>query len=240
MVQVTIPMQEVTKYRLFYIIRAFNEAAVIGQTITDLKHCAPSGEIIVVDDGSSDDTGSVALSSGAVVLRHFVNRGGGAALQTGLTYARLNHADIVVTFDADGQHDAKDVAALIEPIVSGKYDVVLASRFLDSSSTSNMPWLRWWTLKAGVIFTRLMSRVHVTDTHNGLRAFSGRAISLMHTSLDDMAYASEIYDEIYRGKLSYKEVPCHIRYTDYSLAKGQRSTAAIRIAWRFFLEKIRP
>jgi len=233
-------MQKMTTYKLFYIIRAFNESAVIGQTIADLKKCAPSGEIIVVDDGSSDDTGSVALSAGAVVLSHLVNRGGGAALQTGLMYARLNHANIVVTFDADGQHDANDVSVLIEPIVSGRCDVVLASRFLDSSSTSNMPWARRLTLKAGVIFTRLMSRVYVTDAHNGLRAFSARGIDLMRTSLDDMAYSSEIYDQIYRNNLSYKEVPCHIRYTDYSLAKGQRSSAAIRIAWRFFLEKMRP
>lgn len=233
-------MQESTKYKLLYIIRAFNEAPVISQTIADLKSYAPPGEIVVIDDGSADDTGLIALSFGAVVLRHIMNRGGGAALQTGLEYARLNNADIVVTFDADGQHDPKDVPALIEPIVSGRCDVVLASRFLNSSSTVNMPWIRRLILKAGVLFTRIMSRVHVTDAHNGLRAFSGRAINIVHTRLDDMAYASEIYDQIYRHKLSYTEVPCHIRYTNYSLTKGQRSKAAIRIAWRFFLEKMRP
>jgi hypothetical protein len=157
-----------------------------------------------------------------------------------MKYASLNPADMVVTFDADGQHDAKDVSKLIEPIVSGKYDVVLGSRFLEGSSTENMPWLRRLILKAGVIFTVLMSRVHVTDTHNGLRAFSSRAVGLMHTNLDDMAYASELYDQIYRNGLSYKEVSCRIKYSDYSLKKGQKSKAAIRIAWRFFLEKMRP
>jgi hypothetical protein len=91
-----------------------------------------------------------------------------------------------------------------------------------------------------VLFTRLMSRVQVTDAHNGLRAFSRRAIGLMQAASDDMTYASEVHDQIYRHKLSYTEVPCHIRYTDYSLAKGQRSSAALRLAWRFFLEKMRP
>lgn len=229
-----------TTHRLFYVIPAFNEAGVIATTVVDLKNHAPLGVIVVVDDGSSDDTSPIALSAGAVVLKHLMNRGYGAALQTGLASAQLNGADIAVTFDADGQHDPKDVSVLIEPIISGKCDVVLASRFLSSASTVNMPMLRRLTLKAGVLFTRIMSRVPVTDAHNGLRAFSRRAIGLMQTDSDDMAYASEIHDQIYRHKLSYTEVPCHIRYTKYSLAKGQSSSAAIRIAWRFFLAKLRP
>ncbi len=227
-------------YRLSYIIPAFNEAGAIVETIANLKNHAPPGEIVVVDDGSNDDTGPLALSAGAVVLRHLKNRGYGAALQTGLVYTQMRNGDIAVTFDADGQHDPHDIPVLIEPIVNGQCDVVLASRFLDAASTTNMPSSRRLTLKAGVLFTRLMSRVRVTDAHNGLRAFSRRAIGLMQTASDDMTYASEIHDQIYRHKLSYKEVPCRIHYTKYSLAKGQRSSAAMRIAWRFFLEKMRP
>ena len=227
-------------YKLAYIVRAFNEADVIAETITSLREDAPPGEIIVIDDGSSDDTRSAAVSAGATVLTHLMNRGGGAALQTGLTYARLNDVDIAVTFDADGQHDPKDVPTLIEPIVAGRCEVVLGSRFVDGALVSNMPWLRRMTLKAGVFFTKIMSRVHVTDAHNGLRAFSRQAIHVMHTDIDGMAYASEIYDKIYRNNLSYEEVPCHIIYTDYSLQKGQCSRAAISIGLRFFLEKMRP
>jgi polyprenyl-phospho-N-acetylgalactosaminyl synthase len=227
-------------YRLFYIIPAFNEAGAITETVASLKDHAPPGEIVVVDDGSRDDTGPLALSAGAVVLRHLKNRGYGAALQTGLAYAQMRNADLAVTFDADGQHDPNNVPALMEPILNGRCDVVLASRFLDTASTANMPRSRRLTLKAGVLFTKLMSRVHVTDAHNGLRAFSRRAIGLMQTASDDMAYASEIHDQIYRHKLSYTEVPCHIQYTQYSLAKGQRSSAALHIAWRFLLEKMRP
>ncbi len=230
----------VESLRLFYIIPAFNEASVIAQTVASLSTDAPLGEIVVVDDGSRDDTGPLALSAGAVVLRHLKNRGYGAALQTGLAYAQTQDADVAVTFDADGQHDPEDVPALIGPILEGRCDVVLASRFLDTASTTDMPRSRRLTLKAGVLFTRMMSRVRVTDAHNGLRAFSRRAIGLMQTASDDMAYASEVHDQIYRHKLSYAEVPSHIRYTEYSLAKGQRSTAAMRIAWRFFLEKMRP
>jgi glycosyltransferase involved in cell wall biosynthesis len=233
-------MQEMTTYKLFYIVPAFNEGAVIVETVTGLRSNGPPGEVVVVDDGSSDDTRFLALSAGAVVLRHLKNRGYGAALQTGLAYTQMRDADIAVTFDADGQHDPNDVSVLIEPIVSGRCDVVLGSRFLNAASPANMPWARRLTLKVGVLFTKFMSRVHVTDAHNGLRAFSRRAIGLMQTDSDDMTYASEIHDQIYRHKLSYTEVPCHIKYTKYSLAKGQRSSAAMRIAWRFFLEKMRP
>jgi glycosyltransferase involved in cell wall biosynthesis len=226
--------------KIFYIIPAYCEADVIVDTISSLKNYAPLGEIVVVDDGSSDNTSSLALSAGAVVLRHLKNRGYGAALQTGLAYSQRENADIAITFDADGQHDPKDISVLVEPIIKGKCDVVLASRFLDVASSPNMPLLRRLTLRLGVLFTRFMSRVHVTDAHNGLRAFSKRAIGFMQTDSDDMTYASEIHDQIYRHKLSYAEVPCHIKYTEYSLAKGQKSSAAIRIAWRYFLEKLRP
>lgn len=233
-------MKDILKNEIFYIIPAFNEARVITNTIENLKDLAPEGKIVVVDDGSSDGTGNLALSVGAIVLRHLKNRGYGAALQTGLAYAQRENADIAITFDADGQHDPKDIAVLIEPIIKSQCDVVLASRFLDNASSPNIPWLRRLTLRIGVLFTRLMSRVNVTDAHNGLRAFSKRAIGFMQTASDDMTYASEIHDQIYRHKLSFTEVPCHIKYTEYSLAKGQKSSAAIRIALRFFLEKLRP
>ena len=233
-------MQNIETYKLAYIVRAFNEADVIAETIASLRRDAPPGEIVVIDDGSSDNTRSVAVSAGATVLTHMINRGGGAALQTGLTYARLNQADIAVTFDADGQHDPNDVPTLIEPILAGRCDVVLGSRFVDGALVSNMPWLRRMTLKAGVFFTKIMSRVNVTDAHNGLRAFSRKAVQVMHTDIDGMAYASEIYDKIYRNNLAYVEVPCHIIYTDYSLQKGQHSRAAVGIGLRFFMEKMRP
>ena len=232
--------QKANSHNLFYIVPAFNEADVIVQTIADLKDNAPPGKIVVIDDGSTDGTGRVAVSAGVMVLRHIMNRGQGAALQTGLAYARQNDADLAVTFDADGQHNAKDISSLIEPITNGDYDVVLASRFLPGASAVHMPMGRKTVLKAGVFFTRITSRVHITDVHNGLRAFSRRAIQEIRMQLDDMAHASEVYDQIYHNRLSYTEVPCQIRYTDYSKKRGQRSRAAVRIGLRFFLSKLRP
>ncbi len=233
-------MLEMAMHKLFYIIPAFNEADMVAATVADLKDHAPPGVIVVVDDGSTDETGSLALSAGAVVLSHLKNRGYGAASQTGLAYARQQQADIAVPFDADGQHDPNDVSALIGPIVRDECDVVLSSRFIAGASTMNMPKLRRMTLKAGVLFTRLMSRMRVTDAHNGFRAFSRKAIELMQTNLDDMAYASEIHDKIFQHKLSYLEVPCSVKYTEYSMSKGQKSSAAIRIIWRYLMEKMRP
>ncbi len=225
---------------VLYIIPAYNEGQVIADTIRNLLAEGPPGQVVVIDDGSQDDTGSCALAAGATVLTHIVNRGQGAALQTGFAYAQVCGAPVVVTFDADGQHDPTDVPKLIDPILSGEVDVVMGSRFLEGSESPHMPPLRRLILRGGVWFTRFMSRVPVTDTHNGLRALSSTALAAINLRLDDMAHASELIDEIYRRKLSFKEVPCRIRYSDYSMAKGQRSGAALRIAWTFFLEKLRP
>lgn len=148
-----------------------------------------------------------------------------------------NNAEVIVTFDSDGQHRLDDVAKLAAPILSGEVDVVLGSRFLTADTT--VPPLRKLTLKLGVVFTRWVSRVNVTDTHNGLRAFSRAAAQQIQILQDRMAHASEILDEIGRLKLRYREIPVEIRYTEYSRQKGQRSSAAFRIVWDFLIGKWR-
>ena len=207
------------------VIPAYNEAEAVGTVVGELV--GRGHRVIVVDDGSRDGTAGAAGRNGAVVLRHAVNRGQGAALQTGIAYALRRGAEIIVTFDSDGQHAAEDVDALVAPLLAGRADVVLGSRFL--GSTEGMGALRRVVLRCAVLFTRYASGARVTDTHNGLRAFTRAAAAKLDVRLDRMAHASEILDQIVQHRLRYEEVPVHVRYTPYSRRKGQTSLAALRI-----------
>ena len=218
---------------VWVVIPAFNEAAAIGSVIAGLR--AYAGNIVVIDDGSKDATAGAAHEAGAIVLRHVINRGQGAALQTGIEYALRHGASAIVTFDSDGQHSPADVPTLVAPLRDGCADIVLGSRFL--GSTESMPRLRRVVLHLAVVFTRMVSGLRVTDAHNGLRAFSRRAASMVHIQLDRMAHASELMDQIRRSGLVYTEVPVHVRYTEYSRQKGQRGVHAVRIAFDYFIGK---
>lgn len=219
------------------VIPAYNEASFIRRVINDIQTQCP--HIVVVDDASTDDTKEIAISIGVTVLEHFINRGQGAALRTGIEFALKSlEADAVVTIDADGQHDAADIPRLLAPVLSGQADVTLGSRFLPGSTAENIPAFRKTVLKAGSVFTRFFSGIKVSDPHNGLRAFSRRAATLIRIEQDRMAHASEIIDEIALHKLRYVEVPVTVHYSDYSLQKGQRSTNALRIAFDFLMSKL--
>ena len=221
--------------KIFIIIPALNEAKTIGRVVGELKK--DNYKVVVVNDGSSDATTQVAESAGAIVLHHLVNRGQGAALKTGIIYALRNEADILVTFDADGQHNAADIPKLLEPLFEHKAEVTLGSRFSHGSPTG-MPFLRKLVLKTAVVFTRLVSGLDVTDTHNGLRAFSRGAIEQIKINQDQMAHASEILDEIHKNKIKFLEVPITINYSDYSIAKGQSSFDFAKILFRYIMGRL--
>jgi len=223
-----------TAQDVFVVIPAYNEATCIEQVAREVRAVYP--DVVVVDDGSSDDTFEAARRGAKYALRHPVNRGQGAALQTGLTFALTRGAQIVVTFDADGQHRVEDIAVLLEPICRGECEIALGSRFLGQAV--DMPAGRRRVLKAAVLFTRLVNRVPLTDAHNGLRAFSRVAAQRIDITLDRMAHASELIDQIRRSGLAYKEVPVEIRYTDYSRAKGQSSRGAFRIVLHYLLGRV--
>jgi glycosyltransferase involved in cell wall biosynthesis len=215
----------VVKDTTYIVIPAFNEERAIRAVVAELR--VSWTHVVIVDDGSCDATALVARQSGATVLMHVINRGQGAALQTGIVHALRCGAQIVVTFDSDGQHRAEDVDTLIAPITEGRAEVVLGSRFL--GSTENMPVLRRLILRAATTFTRITSGVRVTDAHNGLRAFSRSAASRIEIRLDRMAHASEIVDQVAAHGLRCVEVPVHVRYTDYSKRKGQTGFGAFRV-----------
>lgn len=228
-------MADLGTARVFVVVPAFNESQTIRGVVDTLA--ARYAHVVVVDDGSTDATREALKGAPIYELRHQANRGQGAALQTGIDFALLHGADVVVTFDADGQHDVADIAALAQPILNGECDVALGSRFL--GRTSNMPASRRLLLKLGVLFTLLVSRFRASDVHNGLRAFSAQAAGELTITMDRMAHASEIFDQIRSHGWRYREVPVTIRYTSYSLAKGQSSRDAVRIAFQVLIEKLR-
>lgn len=220
---------------VFIVVPAFNESRTIGVVIRELR--AVYLDVVVVDDGSTDKTTEIAREAGARVLRHCLNRGQGAALQTGIRHCLELGAHFVVTFDADGQHSVDDIEQLLEPLFSGQAKIALGSRFLGSAK--GMPAFRRLLLKAAVLFTRLTARIQVTDTHNGLRALSRPAAERLEITVDRMGHASEIADWIGSSGLSFTEVPVHIRYTDYSRAKGQGLLAVGPILVDYLLRRFR-
>jgi glycosyltransferase involved in cell wall biosynthesis len=219
---------------LWVIIPAFNEEERLDQTLQSVCESFPN--VVVVDDGSDDQTHRVAARYPVWLLRHIINCGQGAALQTGIDFALSKGAAIVVTFDADGQHGVEDIPRLCEPIRAGRADVVLGSRFLGRAE--GIPWARWVTLKLGVLFTRLFSGIRLTDTHNGLRALSRMAAQRIRIHEPRMAHASEILDQLRQLELRFCEVPMTLRYLPATLEKGQTSWNSLRIAGQLLLGRL--
>ncbi len=214
--------------RVFIVVAAFNEQLTIGAVVRDLKRHGYKN-VIVVDDCSKDKTSQLARSAGARVVRHKKNQGQGAALRTGITEALKRKADVLVTYDGDGQHQAAEIARLVSPVVQGKADVALGSRFLGDSP--GMPWYKWVTLKGAIVVERVVLRVKLTDVHNGFRAMNAKAAKAIKITRDRMAHASEIVYEIHRKKLRYVEIPVTIKYDDYARGKGQSIFNSFSILW---------
>ena len=216
------------------VIPAFNEGPVIGDVVANVR--ARFRRVVVVDDCSRDETGIVALGAGAVVLRHPVNLGQGAALETGIRYALSQGAEYVVTFDADGQHRVDDIAVLLDRQRETGTDVVVGSRFLGAAQ--GLPPLRRLVLKIAVLFMRVTSGVSMSDAHNGIRLLTRRAAEQIRIRQNRMAHASEIVEQIGSLGLSISEAPVTIVYTEYSLRKGQRLSNAVNIVWDMLLARM--
>ena len=220
------------------IVPAHNEAAVIEGVLLSLSSLPC--RVVVVDDGSSDQTSLLSLRHPVAVLRHSTNLGQGAALQTGITYA-VSQAGVrfVATFDADGQHRTDDVVNLVRSLMGGEFDVALGTRFARPSDARAIPWARRTLLKCAIAFTRVTAGLAVTDTHNGLRAFSADAAARLDIRHGGMAHASEILTTIRRERMRWCEVPVTITYSEYSRGKGQRGGAAMDIIWDLVMGRIR-
>ncbi len=218
----------------YIIIPAYNEEKSIRQVIQTLKE-HNYNNIIVIDDGSKDKTEEIAKQENITVLKHIINRGQGAALQTGMTYALREGADIIVHFDADGQHDAKQIQNLTKPILNNETEISLGSRFL---SKQNIPKKRKIVLQGAKIIIRLMYGIKLTDVHNGFRALSKEAASKINLRGDGMEHASEILEQIKKKNIKYKEIPVTIKYTKETLEKGQKNSNAIKILAKMISAKL--
>ena len=199
---------------------AHNEAAVIGSVLSKIPTEFDSFEVIpiVVDDASTDATASIAQRKGAIVLHHVANLGVGAATITGLKAAQRLEADVIVTMDADGQHDPAEIQSLVECLMEGPYDVVIGSRLLHPGG---MPLTR---IAANLLLNALTFVAYgkiVSDSQSGFKAISGQALAKLDLRTAGYGICSEFIGEIYGNNLRYKSLPIKPVYTNYSRAKGQ-------------------
>jgi len=219
---------------VWIVIAAYNEAEVIRDVVAGVRkrfRC-----VVVVDDCSRDQTARGALEGGAVVLRHPMNLGQGAALQTGINWALQRGASAIVTFDADGQHRVEDVDVLIDLQAQSGADLVIGSRFLGHAT--DLPALRRLVLKLAARFTTYTTGVRLTDAHNGLRLFTRRAAEQIHIRQNRMAHASEIISQAASRGISIVEAPVTIVYTEYSLRKGQKLSNAFNILAELLVDRL--
>lgn len=223
---------------VWIIIPAFNEAGIIGEVIADVR--SVFDHVVCVDDGSSDGTGDIALQAGAHLVRHPVNLGQGAAIQTGVEYARRQPgAEVFVTFDGDGQHRVKDVVAMIDRLSDGDVDVVIGTRF-GRPGLSRPPLLKRVVLRTAAWLSPRGRRLGLTDTNNGLRVFNKRVADGLDITMSGMSHASEFVMLIDEHQWRVAEEPVEVLYTEYSKSKGQPLLNGVNIIFDAFLRGRRP
>lgn len=219
--------------KIFALIPAFNEETTIADVLT---HTRPFVDgMIVVDDGSTDRTSEIARAQGAVCVRHVINRGLGAALGTGFETAKRLGADVVVTLDADGQHDPEEIQKFVEAVGKGA-DVVIGSRML--TGFVGMPIHRRIAQVLGNLVTFLLFGAWVTDSQSGYRAFNQFALSKIQVKTNRMEVSSELIAEAKRNALTLVEVPIRAIYTDYSLSKGQSFFVGIKTLFKLVVRRL--
>lgn len=221
---------------VYIIIPVYNEAVMLREVLVSL-HQSGYVQIIVVDDGSTEDVFYGISDLPVYFLRHRINLGQGAALQTGFEFAKRFDPQLVITFDADGQHDINDLPALMHPLLNGEADIALGSRFLKKGS-SITPFRRKWVLKFARLINYLFTGLLLSDAHNGLRALNRKALKIILIKENRMAHATELLLQIRKKQLKYKEVAVNIRYTSYSRKKGQSALESIKILFDLVLHKL--
>ena len=221
--------------RTFVVIPSYNEGAALKDVVASVLACGY--EAVVVDDGSEVPAARQLDGLKCHCLRHALNLGQGAALQTGMDYARRHGADAVVHFDADGQHDVADIPRFLAELEGGA-DVVLGSRFLRSADIAAIPRGRRLMLRLARFVNGVFTGLWLTDAHNGFRALNRKALAVIDLHENRMAHATEILSQIRKHGLAFREIPVTIRYSDYSRAKGQKWTNSLNILLDLLLDKL--
>ncbi len=217
--------------KVFCIIPAWNEEKTIVKVLKSVKDLVDV--VVVVDDKSGDNTVKLAKEQNVVVLKHIINRGQGASLQTGNNYAVKNDADIIVHFDADGQFLAKDIPRLIQPIMKDSVDIVFGSRFLEKKS--KIPKFKEYVIMPiAHLVNRMTIGETLTDPQSGFRAMTIETVSKINITNSRMAHCSEILHKAFKYNLRIKEVPITVIYNDF----GQNFLGGIRIVKDLLITKI--
>lgn len=231
-IAITNSKKEIISWEICFVIAAYNEKNIIQETIENLvkNHYK---NIIVINDGSKDNTLKILenFSDKIIILNHYKNIWQWAALETWFEYLRrYGKVKYVCTFDADGQHQLKDIEKfLLEFKKDENLQIVLGSRFITKTNT-NITFSRKIILKLWILFTFFISGIKLTDSHNWYRVFKLKTLKDIYITIDWMWHASELVDIISNKKIKFKEVPVDIIYTKYSLNKWQKSINAFNIA----------
>lgn len=223
-------MKKTSQLKICIVIPAYNEATTVGEVVKtmlqELHGSSYKGEVIVIDDGSKDDTVKIAQKSGATVVSHILNFGAGGATATGLSYAQQNGFDIAATMDADGQHAPKDVLKGIDEIVKREHDLLIGSRLINSEGMSRVKVLG---NKGLSLITYVLFGINSTDSQSGLRIYSRRALEQLQWKTNGYEFCSEMLWRAKQLGLKISEYPIKAIYTDYSKRKGQNNWNAINI-----------
>lgn len=217
--------------KLFCVIPAYNEEKNIFQAVSRVKPLVD--EVIVVDDCSKDNTSQEAKKAGATVLRHPINRGQGAALETGNRYALEQGAEIIIHFDADNQFVAEEIPEVIAPLKKKEADIVFGSRFMGKES--NLPKFKKRVIMPLARMTNfILFNIKTSDPQNGFRAMNRESAQAIRIENDGMAHCSEILAKAFQNKLKIKEVPITVIYHHF----GQKFSGGFRIIKDIFYKKL--
>jgi glycosyltransferase involved in cell wall biosynthesis len=197
-------------YRILVCIPAYNESSKIGNIVNRAR--AYASEVIVCDDGSTDDTAREAQAAGATVIRHSINKGYGSTIKTLFQTAKEKNAHVMVTLDADGQHNPDQIPKIVEPILEEGFDIVIGSRFLNTHDKQKVPSYRSFGIKTLTLLTKAASHRNITDAQSGFRAYSRAALSQIRPYEGGMAVSAEILLRASKYNLSVKEVPATVTY----------------------------
>lgn len=215
---------------VWLVVPVYNEAQVIGDVVRNARQTFPN--IVCVDDGSADASAEQIQQAGAHLVRHPVNLGQGAALQTGVSYAKAQPgAKYFVTFDADGQHQVDDVVRMLKRMQTEDLDIIVGTRFIKGADTSHIPWIKRFVLKTVVLLSPRTRRLGLTDAHNGLRVFNRTVADKLNITSNGMGHASEFVELIDHHKWKVAEEHVTILYTEYSMAKGQSLINGVNIVF---------
>ncbi|WP_080793177.1 glycosyltransferase family 2 protein [Corynebacterium pacaense] len=222
------------------VVPCYNEGTVIREVLSHARETFPN--IVAVNDGSSDNSAEEIHAAGAHLINHPVNLGQGAAIQTGVEYARKQPgARYFVTFDADGQHQIKDVVRMVERLRNEPLDIIVGTRFgRPRAADDQVPWIKRLVLRIVVLLSPTTRRLGLSDAHNGLRVFNQKVAQELNIRMNGMSHASEFVDQIDKRGWRVAEEPVDILYTEYSMSKGQSLINGINILADGFLARRLP